>query len=67
MAKFPYDEQQCAVHMGSLFPGHVDVDSSLGVDLQFFQQSNEFDLIATKTQEFVTQVGLKCYHASINI
>ena len=59
MTKFPYDEQECTIRMGPLgISDHViNVEPSLGFDMQYFTQSNEFDVISTKTEKTAIKVS----------
>ena len=59
MAKFPYDEQECDIDLGPLGTSDdvFDVEPSLGFDMQYFTQSNEYDVISTKTEKTALQVG----------
>ena len=58
MVKFPYDEQECDILVRPLgFPDTlIDVNVSLGLDMQHYTASNEFDVISTKAEKVVQRV-----------
>ena len=60
MVKFPYDEQECTIHLGALgvSDGIIDIEPSLGFDMQHLAQPNMFDIISTKTKKADTKVGI---------
>ena len=61
MTKFPYDEQECTINLGPLGVSDdiIDVDPSMGFDMQHFTKSNEFDVISTKTEKTAVMVSDK--------
>ena len=61
MVKFPYDEQECAIQLGPLGVSDdiIDVEPSLGLDMQHLAKSNEFDVVSTKTEKTAAKVGDK--------
>ena len=68
MVKFPYDVQDCSIQLWPMGNPDIiiDVESSLGLDMQYFTKSNEFEVVSTKTQESVFRVGFRTHSKDEN-